>query len=42
MPGGAPTLHKVVHVGTYGLAAAFLILNRRIAGTMLVAVGARR
>ena len=40
MPGGDPALHKVVHVGTYGLAAAFLILNRRIAGTMLVAVGA--
>lgn len=40
MPGGAPALHKVVHIGTYVLAAAFLYLNRRIAGTMLVALGA--
>ena len=39
LPGGAPLLHKVLHLGTYVLAAAFLWLNRRIAGVLLVAAG---
>jgi hypothetical protein len=40
MPGGHPTVHRVLHLGSYVLAAAFLVMNRRIPGLRVIAVGA--
>jgi hypothetical protein len=40
MPGGSPFLHRALHIGSYVLAGAFLIANRRTAGMWLVALGA--
>ena len=40
LPGGNPALHKVLHVASYGLAAVFLVANRRIPGMWVVAAGA--
>jgi hypothetical protein len=39
-PGGDATLHAAVHIGTYGLIAAFLWANRRIAGAPVIGAGA--
>lgn len=39
-PGGSPGLHRVLHVASYGLAAAFLVANRKFTGMWLVALGA--
>jgi hypothetical protein len=39
-PDGSPVLHRVAHVGTYGLALAVLWLNRRLPGVRLLAAGA--
>lgn len=39
IPGGSPVLHKTLHFASYGLAGAFLVANRRIAGAWLVALG---
>jgi len=39
MPGGGP-LRPILHVGTYALAGAFLILNRKIRGLWLLMSGA--
>ena len=40
MPGGNPGLHQALHLFSYGLAAMFLIANRRVAGMWLLAIGA--
>ncbi len=40
LPDGAPTLHRLLHLASYALAAAFLLANRRIAGAHLIALGA--
>jgi hypothetical protein len=39
VPGGSPWLHRVLHVGSYALAAVFVVANRRIAGMRLLALG---
>jgi hypothetical protein len=39
MPAGSPLLHRLLHLASYGLAAAFLVVNRRIVGMPLVALG---
>jgi uncharacterized protein DUF5317 len=39
-PGGTPWLLRVLHVGSYALAAVFVIANRRVAGMRLLALGA--
>jgi hypothetical protein len=39
-PGGSPALHRVLYVGSYGLAAVFVVANRRLAGMRLLALGA--
>jgi hypothetical protein len=39
LPGGDPTLHKVIHLSTYLMAAAFAWLNRRVPGVALAALG---
>ncbi|HET9615450.1 MAG TPA: DUF5317 domain-containing protein, partial [Candidatus Limnocylindrales bacterium] len=38
-PQGDRTVHHVVHLSTYALTAAFALLNRRVAGVGLAAVG---
>jgi hypothetical protein len=40
VPGGSPWLHRVLHVGSYALAAVFVVANRRVAGIRVLAVGA--
>jgi hypothetical protein len=39
-PEGTPLLHRVLHIATYVLAAAFLLVNHRVAGLRAVALGA--
>jgi hypothetical protein len=39
-PGGSPLVHRILHVATYALAAAFLLVNHRVAGLRAVALGA--
>jgi hypothetical protein len=39
-PGGNPAVHRVLHVGSYALAAVFLVANRRIPGMWIVTAGA--
>jgi hypothetical protein len=39
-PGGSEGLHALLHVGSYVLAGAFIVANRRIAGLPLLAFGA--
>jgi hypothetical protein len=39
-PGGNPTLHRLLHLVSYGLAAAFLVANRHLPGLVFVAAGA--
>jgi hypothetical protein len=38
--GGSHSLHVVLHLSSYAFAAWFLIANRRLAGTSMVALGA--
>jgi hypothetical protein len=38
-PGGDGTLHAAVHIATYGLGALFLWANRRVAGSLPIALG---
>jgi uncharacterized protein DUF5317 len=38
-PGGRPALHAGLHMATYVLAAAFLVVNRSVPGLWLVALG---
>jgi hypothetical protein len=40
VPDGSPFLHRVLHIGSYVLAGAFLLANRRTAGMWIVALGA--
>jgi len=40
LPGGNPGLHRVLHLVSYALAAGFLVVNRRIPGMLLIAIGA--
>jgi hypothetical protein len=40
VPGGSPVLHRVLHIGTYALAAVFLVANRHVAGMRILALGA--
>lgn len=40
LPEGSPVLHRVLHVGSYALAAAFLVANRRIQGMWIIGLGA--
>jgi hypothetical protein len=39
VPGGPEDLYRIVHLATYGAAAAFLILNRRVPGLLLIGAG---
>jgi hypothetical protein len=40
VPGGSPSLHRVLHIGSYALAAVFVVANRRLAGMRILALGA--
>ena len=40
LPDGSPWLHRVLHVASYALAAAFLAANRRVRGMGIIALGA--
>ena len=40
VPGGSPGLHRVLYVGSYALAAVFVVANRRLAGMRMLALGA--
>jgi hypothetical protein len=39
VPGGSPWLHRVLYIGSYALAAVFVVANRRIAGMRVLALG---
>ncbi|HTD50005.1 MAG TPA: DUF5317 domain-containing protein [Acidimicrobiia bacterium] len=39
-PGGSPWLHRALYVGSYALAAVFVVANRRLAGMRMLALGA--
>jgi hypothetical protein len=40
VPGGSEWLHRVLHIGSYALAAVFVAANRRLAGMRVLALGA--
>jgi hypothetical protein len=40
VPGGSPGLHRALHIGSYALAAVFVIANRRVAGMRMLGLGA--
>jgi hypothetical protein len=40
VPGGSPALHRVLYIGSYALAAVFVVANRRLAGMGVLALGA--
>jgi hypothetical protein len=40
IPGGSTWLHRVLHIGSYGLAAVFVIANRHLAGMRIIGLGA--
>jgi len=39
LPGGAPELHRGLHLASYGLAGAFLAVNRRVRGLFAIGLG---
>jgi len=39
LPDGTPLLHRALHLGSYALAAAFLVANRNVAGMAFIAMG---
>jgi len=39
-PDGSPLLHRALYVGSYALAAVFVVANRRLAGMRMLALGA--
>ena len=39
LPGGAPALHRVLHVSSYALAGVFVVANRRLRGMLLIGLG---
>ena len=40
VPGGSPGLHRVLYIGSYALAAVFVVANRRLVGMRMLALGA--
>ena len=42
VPGGSPWLHRVLHIGSYALAAVFVVANRRLAGMRVLGLGATK
>jgi hypothetical protein len=40
IPGAHPTANRVLHVASYGFAAAFLVANRHVRGLCIIALGA--
>jgi hypothetical protein len=40
LPGGSPWLHRALHLGSYALAAVFVVANWRVAGMRVLALGA--
>lgn len=40
IPSGSPRLHRVLYIGSYALAAVFVVANRRLAGMRMLALGA--
>jgi hypothetical protein len=40
VPGGSPGLHRVVYIGSYALAAVFVVANWHLAGMRILALGA--
>ena len=39
LPGGAPVLHRILHLGSYALAGAFVAANRGLRGLLLIGLG---
>ena len=39
VPGGLPLVHKVAHLASYAMAAAFVFVNRSVPGMWLLALG---
>ncbi len=39
-PGGSPTIHALIHIGTYALLGTFLWVNRRLPGVPVISAGA--
>jgi hypothetical protein len=39
-PGGSPAVHRVLYIGSYALAAVFLVANRRLPGMQWIVLGA--
>lgn len=39
LPGGAPGLHRALHLVSYALAGAFVVVNRRVRGLVLIGAG---
>lgn len=39
LPSGAPALHRTLHLGSYALAGAFVLANRRLRGLLLIGLG---
>ena len=39
LPGGAPALHRILHLGSYALAGVFVVANRRLRGLLLIGLG---
>jgi len=40
VPGGSPGLHRALYIGSYALAAVFVVANHRIVGMRILALGA--
>ncbi len=40
VPGGSPVLHRVLLIGSYVLAAVFVVANRRLPGMQVLGLGA--
>jgi hypothetical protein len=39
LPGGAPALHRILHLGSYALAGIFVVANRGQRGLLLIGLG---
>jgi hypothetical protein len=39
LPGGAPALHRILHLGSYALAGSFVVANRGLRGLLLIGLG---
>jgi hypothetical protein len=40
VPGGSPGLHRALYIGSYALAAVFVVANHRLVGMRILALGA--